>query len=125
VPAGRHFDAVARYKCDQSVSGQKEDRISETKSNTLRDSYHVNPWANHDGCMAAFDAAGIYTFIDLDTFNTTVVQTAPAWTQGQFEAYAMVMDVFSKYDNMAGFYIGNEVINSVGDPTAAAPYIKV
>jgi hypothetical protein len=75
--------------------------------------------------MAAFDAAGIYTFIDLDTFNSTVVETAPAWTQTQFEAYAMVMDVFSKYDNMAGFYIGNEIINTVGDPTAAAPYIKV
>jgi len=76
--------------------------------------------------MAAFDAAGIYVrsiagygkkqelptdterlqaFIDLDTFNTTVVETAPAWTQEQFQAYAMVMDVFSKYDNVAGKFI--------------------
>jgi len=81
---------------------------------------------------------------DLDTFNTTVVETTPAWTQEQFEAYAMVMDQFSKYDNVAGFYIGStlnfkstiklhhadttsadEIINTVGDATMAAPYIKV
>lgn len=55
--------------------------------------------------MAAFDAAGIYAFIDLDTFNSTVVETSPQWTQPQFQAYAMVMDTFSKYDNVAGFYI--------------------
>lgn len=62
----------------------------------------MNPWANHDGCMAAFDAAGIYTFIDLDTFNTTVSEATPMWTQTQFEAFAMVLDVFSGYDNVAG-----------------------
>jgi len=75
--------------------------------------------------MAAFDAAGIYALIDLDTFNTTVTQTDPMWTQAQFQAYAHVMDTFSKYDNVAGFYIGNEIINSAGAPTLAAPYIKV
>jgi len=26
---------------------------------------------------------------------------------------------------VAGFYIGNEIINTAGDPTLAAPYIKV
>lgn len=87
--------------------------------------YHVNPWANHDGCMSAFENAGIYALIDLDTFNTTVTQNSPMWTQPQFQAYAMVMDVFSKYTNVAGFYIGNEIINSPGAPTLAAPYIKV
>lgn len=27
--------------------------------------YHVDATANHDGCMAAFAAAGIYIFVDL------------------------------------------------------------
>jgi len=49
--------------------------------------------------MAAFDAAGIYTLIDLDTFNTTVTENTPMWTQEQFQAYAHVMDVFSGYSN--------------------------
>lgn len=32
--------------------------------------YHVDSTANHDGCMEAFANAGIYLFVDLDTFST-------------------------------------------------------
>jgi 1,3-beta-glucanosyltransferase GAS1 len=35
--------------------------------------YHVDPDADHSGCMAAFAEAGIYTLIDLDTFNTYIL----------------------------------------------------
>jgi hypothetical protein len=35
--------------------------------------YHVDPKADHDGCMAAFADAGIYTLIDLDTFSTYIL----------------------------------------------------
>ena len=35
--------------------------------------YHVDASANHDGCMKAFDDAGIYLLIDLDTFGTYVI----------------------------------------------------
>jgi 1,3-beta-glucanosyltransferase GAS1 len=35
--------------------------------------YHVDPDADHSGCMAAFANAGIYTLIDLDTFNTYIL----------------------------------------------------
>lgn len=73
--------------------------------------------------MSAFSKAGIYVWLDLDTFNTTIVQTAPTWTEEQFAAFAQVMDVFQGYDNLAGFWIGNEVINTAaGSPSA--PYIK-
>lgn len=34
--------------------------------------YHVDPDANHDGCMKAFDDVGIYLFLDLDTFTTQI-----------------------------------------------------
>jgi hypothetical protein len=34
--------------------------------------YHVDPTADHSGCMAAFAAAGIYLFVDLDTFTTQI-----------------------------------------------------
>ncbi|TVY93997.1 1,3-beta-glucanosyltransferase [Lachnellula willkommii] len=85
--------------------------------------YHVNPLVNHDGCMKAFSEAGIYVWLDLDTFNTTIVETSPAWTQEQFFAFTDVMDGFQQYDNLGGFWIGNEVINTAaGSP--AAPYVK-
>lgn len=85
--------------------------------------YHVDPYSDHDGCMKAFSDAGIYVWLDLDTFNTTVVQTNPTWTEDQFLAFTEVMDVFQRYDNLGGFWIGNEVINTAGG-SLAAPYVK-
>ena len=40
-------------------------------ANTIR-VYHVDPNADHDGCMTAFANAGIYLFVDLDTFTTQI-----------------------------------------------------
>jgi hypothetical protein len=34
--------------------------------------YHVDPAGDHTGCMSAFAAAGIYLFVDLETFNTAI-----------------------------------------------------
>lgn len=97
--------------------------MKELGANAIR-VYHVAASANHDGCMAAFSAAGIYTFIDLDTFDDYIIEGTPTWTSAQFGAYRYVVDAFHKYDNVAGFFIGNEIINQVGAATAAAPYIK-
>jgi hypothetical protein len=85
--------------------------------------YHVDPYADHDGCMSAFSDKGIYVWLDLDTFATAIVQTDPQWTEWQFSNFTVVMDVFQQYDNLAGFWIGNEVINTA-DGSIAAPYIK-
>jgi hypothetical protein len=40
--------------------------------NTIR-VYHVDPDADHDGCMNALADAGIYTMIDMDTFTTYIL----------------------------------------------------
>ncbi|KAG0649994.1 1,3-beta-glucanosyltransferase gas2 [Hyphodiscus hymeniophilus] len=85
--------------------------------------YHVDPNANHDGCMSAFEEMGIYVWLDLDTFTTAIVQTDPTWEQYQFGNFTAVMDAFIKYDNLAGFWVGNEVINTAAG-SVAAPYVK-
>jgi hypothetical protein len=38
--------------------------------------YHVDASANHKPCMDAFANAGIYAFIDLDTFDTQINQVS-------------------------------------------------
>ena len=43
--------------------------MADLGANTIR-VYHVDPTANHDGCMSAFADVGIYLFVDLDTFDT-------------------------------------------------------
>lgn len=85
--------------------------------------YHVDSSQDHSGCMTAFANAGIYLFVDLDTFSTYILQDAPAWNSTQQSAYEAVMDEFQKYPNTAGFFIGNEVLT---DPTKTevAVYIK-
>ncbi|KAJ9158348.1 1,3-beta-glucanosyltransferase [Coniochaeta hoffmannii] len=85
--------------------------------------YHVDPNADHDGCMSAFADAGIYTLIDLDTFSTYILPATPYWNSTQRDAYAAVLDAFSKYDNSLGFFVGNEII-AQPDQSMAAPYIK-
>ncbi|KAF6819927.1 putative 1,3-beta-glucanosyltransferase [Colletotrichum sojae] len=85
--------------------------------------YHVDPEADHDGCMSVFDAAGIYTLVDLDTFDTYILPDTPSWNERQFNAYAKVMDVFVKYDNVLGFFIGNEII-ALKNQSQVAPFMK-
>jgi hypothetical protein len=74
--------------------------------------YHVDPKANHDGCMKAFADAGIYIWLDLDTFDTQIYEGAPKWNSSQRDAFAKVMDAFHSYDNLAGFFVGNEAITT-------------
>lgn len=45
--------------------------MKELGVNTIR-TYHVDPNGSHDGCMKAFDDAGIYVLLDLDTFETYI-----------------------------------------------------
>lgn len=102
--------------------------------------YHVDPTADHDGCMSAFADQGIYLLLDLDTFDTqidpvsfptslsrdkllTTPQTVTTWNQTQLDAFSRVMDAFAGYDNTLGFFIGNEVV-AQANQSLAAPFIK-
>jgi len=85
--------------------------------------YHVDANGDHRGCMEAFADAGIYVWLDLDTFDTYVEQVTPRWTKAQSDAFEKVMDEFQKYDNLAGFFVGNEAITTANG-SVTAPYIK-
>lgn len=90
-------------------------------ANTIR-VYHVDQ-GDHTGCMNAFSDAGIYLFVDLDTFSTEIEQDVTHWNQTQESAFEAVMDEFHQFDNTAGFFIGNEVIQD-GNHSEAAVYVK-
>jgi hypothetical protein len=88
--------------------------------------YHVDPKAQHDGCMKTFADAGIYIWLDLDTFTSYIQgpgMDKPQWNTTQYKQYQEVMDAFHNYDNLAGFFVGNEVLTSP-DTDVAAPYVK-
>jgi len=48
-------------------------QMKDLGANTIR-VYHVDPSQSHKGCMSAFADAGIYLFVDLDTFSTQIAQ---------------------------------------------------
>ncbi|KAJ5284498.1 hypothetical protein N7505_002478 [Penicillium chrysogenum] len=96
-------------------------RMSELGTNAIR-VYHVDPHADHKGCMSALADAGIHLFVDLDTFNTQIEQTEPHWNQTQFDHFKEVLDEFQKFDNTAGVFVGNEVLTTANG-SAAAPYV--
>ncbi|KAB5594397.1 1,3-beta-glucanosyltransferase [Ceratobasidium theobromae] len=84
--------------------------------------YSVNASLNHDECMSALDAAGIYTIIDLSLpVNGSLDRSAPAWTTNLLDLYIATIDTFSKYD--ATYNVGNEVV-TMPNNTVAAPFIK-
>ena len=97
------------------------DRMAELGANAIR-VYHVDSYANHTGCMRALGNAGIYVFVDLDTFHTQIQQDSPHWNDTQFHAFRSVLDEFQQFANTAGVFVGNEVLTTkLG--AAAAPYI--
>jgi len=86
--------------------------------------YHVDPAGNHDGCMQAFSDAGIYLFLDVDTFDTQIEETNPLWTYNQYTSFQAVVDAFAGYDNVAGFFIANEVPTiSCGSSPLSNPFL--
>ncbi|KAJ5692894.1 Glycoside hydrolase superfamily [Penicillium macrosclerotiorum] len=96
-------------------------RMSELGANAIR-VYHVDANGDHSGCMTAFADAGIYLFVDLDTFTTQIEQTSPHWNETQLDRFAAVLDEFQQFDNTAGVFVGNEVLTTANG-SHAAPYV--
>lgn len=90
--------------------------------NTLR-VYSVNSSLNHDDCMKTFSDAGIYTIIDLALpLNGSIDRLSPSWSSNILNQYIATIDAFSKYDNVLGYNVGNEVV--VVEDTSVSAYVK-
>ncbi len=63
----------------------------------------------------------MHTLLPADPNPKTM--SGPSWNQTQFDHYAAVMDAFATYTNVLGFFVGNEVI-ATNNESSAAPYIK-
>lgn len=93
--------------------------------NTIR-VYTVDNSKNHDECMNALAAAGIYLALDVNTPKYSLNRDSPgeSYNPTYLQSIFATIDVFSNYTNTLLFFSGNEVINTA-DSTTAAPYVKV
>lgn len=84
--------------------------------NTIR-SYNVDPTLNHDECMSIFNSVGIYVILDVNSplSGQSIDRSNPSgtYTTGYLEHIFSVVEAFKNFDNILGFFAGNEVINDV------------
>ncbi|KAL3425893.1 1,3-beta-glucanosyltransferase [Phlyctema vagabunda] len=92
--------------------------------NTVR-VYAVDNTADHDGCMNALAAAGIYLVLDINTPLYSINQADPSisYNSVYLQSVFATIDAFAGYSNTLAFFSGNEVINQASN-TNAAPYVK-
>jgi hypothetical protein len=90
--------------------------------NTVR-VYSIDTDKNHDECFNAFRDAGIYVIADLSEPNASINRDSPIWDIKLLNRYKSVVDVLHKYDNVLGFFAGNEVISDKTN-TDASPFVK-
>ncbi len=73
--------------------------------------------------MKALGDAGMYLLLDIGSGTHSINREKPQYTLSLFNRYQKVIDTFSSYPNLIGYFAGNEVMNQ-GNTTQSAPYVK-
>ncbi|OJD16344.1 hypothetical protein AJ78_03477 [Emergomyces pasteurianus Ep9510] len=118
--ASKVEDPIADTKaCKRDIANFKELGL-----NTIR-IYTVDNSKDHDECMEALAAAGIYLVLDVNTPKYSINRNDPetSYNDVYLQHVFATVEMFAKYDNTLAFFSGNEVIND-GPTSKTAPYVK-
>jgi len=95
--------------------------------NTIR-VYNLDPTLNHDICASIFNAVGIYMLLDV---NSPLPNQSlnPGDLTGSYSSTYLnhifaVVEAFSAYPNVLGYFSGNEVMNDVPSGGSVPPYVR-
>jgi 1,3-beta-glucanosyltransferase GAS1 len=105
--SNKYIDPLANEKvCERDVP-----ILEKLGVNTIR-TYAIDPDADHSACMKLLEEAGIYVVADLGEPALSINRDSPTWNVELFERYKGVVDNLGAYDNVIGFFAGNEVTNN-------------
>lgn len=109
---------------DTSICGRDIPVFEDLGINTIR-VYTVDNSLDHSECMQMLADAGIYLILDVNTPGASIARynTACSYNADYLQSVFATIDAFASYDNVLGFFAGNEVINSE-NTTATATYVK-
>lgn len=109
---------------DPSVCKRDIQKFTDLGLNTIR-VYSVDNSQNHDECMNALAAAGIYVVLDVNTPKYSLNRAEPkaSYNNVYLQNVFATVEMFAAYPNTLAFFSGNEVIND-GPSSSAAPYVK-
>jgi len=96
--------------------------LQELQTNLIR-VYAIDGLKSHEACLDMLSDAGIYVLADLSSPDKSIITTNPVWNTNVYKRYTSVIDSLQKYDNVLGFFAGNEVITNRTN-TGAASYVK-
>ena len=90
--------------------------------------YNLDPKVKHDDCASVFNAAGIYMIIDVNSplpnESLDAGQPWASYNSAYLQRIFGVIEAFKAYDNLLGFFGGNEVINDMSSGKIDPPYIR-
>ncbi|GAM85318.1 hypothetical protein ANO11243_033230 [Dothideomycetidae sp. 11243] len=92
------------------------------QTNIIR-TYAIDPTADHTECMQLLNNAGIYVISDLSDPSVSINRDDPAWNDDIYARYTAVVDALAPYNNVLGFFAGNEVSNAPNN-TGDSAFVK-
>ena len=109
---------------DAEACGRDIPFFKELGINTIR-VYTIDNGIDHSECMNLLSENGIYLILDVNTPRSSISREDPAcsYNSDYLRQVFATVDEFARYDNVLGFFAGNEVINTEAS-TNTAPYVK-
>ena len=123
--AGATNTEKTKYKdplADSKACKRDVPLLKELGTNVIR-TYAIDPKGDHKDCMKLLQDAGIYVVSDLSEPSLSINRDSPAWNTKIFDRYKAVIDELGQYDNVIGFFAGNEVSNAKNN-TEASAFVK-